>query len=131
MELINLLTEKLGLDESQARGGAGLLLSKAKDALDGGSFDQIKSAIPEAESLIGDAPDAEAEGSGGLMGMVGSAASKFGLGGVADIADISAGFDKLGIPTDKLGDFATIVLDFIESKGGAGARQMVEKFLKP
>ena len=131
MDLINLLTQQLGIDEPQARGGAGMLFQKAKEQLDGGDFEKLKSYVPDVDSLIGDAPEADAEESGGLMGMVGSAASKFGLGGVGSIADLAAGFGKLGIPTDKLGDFASIVLNFIEEKGGADARQMIEKFLKP
>ena len=42
MELIQLLTESLGVQESQAEGGAGLLFQLAKDKLGNDDFAKVK-----------------------------------------------------------------------------------------
>ena len=133
MDLVKLLAERIGIDETQARQGAGMVFSKAKEQLDGGDFEKLKGFVPDVDGMIDDAPeaDAEASGGGGLMGMVSGAASKFGMGGLASAADLSAGFSKIGISADKLGPFLTTILEFIEEKGGPQARAMVEKFVKP
>lgn len=130
-ELIEMLTSRLGVEEGQAKQGAGLLFSKAKEQLGESDFAKLASHVPGIDTLLGEAPEAEAAQAGGLMGMLGGAAEKFGLGGVGSIADIAAGFSKIGIPTDKLTDFASVVLEFIEKQGGTDARAMIEKFLKP
>lgn len=131
MDLIKMLTEQAGVDESQARGGAGLIFSKLKDQLGGGDLDQLRSLVPGMDALADEAPEAEAESSGGLMGMLGGAASKLGLENLGNLADLGAGFSKLGISTDKISGFVSVILKFIEDKGGAGAREMVEKIIKP
>ena len=135
MDLIKMVTEQVGVDESQARQGAGMLFGKAKEQLDDGSFAKLKEYVPDVDSLMDEAPEAEAEdaagGGGGLMGMLGGAASKMGLGGISGMADLAGGFSKIGVSADKIGPFVTTVLEFIESKGGPQARALVEKFIKP
>ena len=132
MDLIALLTEKMGIPAEQAEQGAGLIFSKAKEHL-GGDFDKLRDAVPDMDGLIDKAPsaDATAEGGGGLMGMLGGAADKLGLDNISDMADMSAGFDKIGLGADQLPAFATTVLGFLEEKLGVDARSLVEKFLKP
>ena len=131
MDLIQLLTEKMGVSSDQAEQGAGLIFSKAKEHL-GGDFGKLRGAVPDMDALLEKAPAADAEKSGGgLMGMVGGAASKFGLGNIGDMADMAAGFDKIGLGSDKLPEFATTVLAFLEEKLGVDAKSLVEKFLKP
>ena len=131
MDLIALLTEKMGIPAEQAEQGAGLIFSKAKEHL-GGDFDKLRDAVPDMDGLIDKAPaaDAASEG-GGLMGMLGGAADKLGLDNVSDMADMAAGFDKIGLGGDQLPAFATTVLGFLEEKLGVDAKALVEKFLKP
>lgn len=130
MDLIQMLTEKLGVSSEQAEQGAGMLFKKVKENLGDGDFSKIAGAIPNVESLIGSAPEADASSSGGLMGMLGGAASKLGMGNVSDIADLTAGFDKIGLDASQLKDFAATVLQFIEDKLGVDGRALIEKYLK-
>jgi hypothetical protein len=46
MDLISTLTQNLGVSESQATGGAGLLFKLAKDKLPAGDFAKVASAVP-------------------------------------------------------------------------------------
>ena len=131
MDLIGMLTDKLGISSEQAEQGAGLVFSKAKEHLDGADFEKIKDAVPDMDSLLGKAPEAEPSEAGGLMGLVGGAAEKFGLGNVGAMAEMSAGLGKLGIGADKLPTMVSTILEFIEGKLGVDAKAIVEKFLKP
>lgn len=116
MEIIQKLTESLGISDDQAKGGTGLLLKLASEKL-GDGFSGIQSAIPEASSLISDAP---AEKSSGLMGAVGGLMS--GLGGKAgaagSLASLAAGFGQLGLDGDMVGKFTAVVVPFIREKAG-------------
>ena len=131
MDLVAMLTEKLGISSDQAEQGAGLIFAKAKEHLEGPDFEKIKGAVPDMDSLLGKAPDAEPSEAGGLMGMVGGAAEKFGLGNIGAMAEMTAGLGKLGIDADKLPTMVSTILEFVESKVGVDAKAIVEKFLKP
>ncbi|MEM9509106.1 MAG: DUF2780 domain-containing protein, partial [Cyanobacteria bacterium P01_E01_bin.35] len=52
MELIQQLTQGLGVDESQAKGGAGLIFKMAQEQLGNNEFAQVASAIPGISNLI-------------------------------------------------------------------------------
>ena len=76
MELIQQLTQSLGVDENQAKGGAGLIFKMAQEQLQDGEFAQLASAIPAVQNLIGEAP----EPGGGLAGAIGGLAGAVGGG---------------------------------------------------
>jgi hypothetical protein len=54
--LIQQLVSQVGVQEGQARGGAGLLFKLAREKLSSGKFARITQAIPGVEELINDAP---------------------------------------------------------------------------
>lgn len=130
MDLVKILTEQLNISSDQAEQGAGMLFSKLKDGLDTDDFSKIAGAIPGLDDLIGKAPAADASESGGLMGMIGGAASKLGMGNVGDMADLVTGFDKLGLDASQLKGFVTVVLQFLEDRLGVDAKALVEKYLQ-
>jgi hypothetical protein len=66
MELTDLLTKSLGINESQANGGAGLLFNLAKEKLGANDFTKVSSAVPGMDSLLKAAP---ATGGGVLGGL--------------------------------------------------------------
>lgn len=127
-ELIAKLTAELGIDESQAKGGLGLLLKMAKEKLGGADFEKIKEAVPEAEALADAAPDTE-EGGGGLMGLVGSIAGSLGGEKLEGAASLAGGFDKLGLDLSMVSKFIPQVMEFIKGKGGGDVVEMLEKLL--
>lgn len=127
-ELIAKLTAELGIDESQAMGGVGLLLKMAKEKLGEADFEKIKEAVPEAEALADAAPDTE-EGGGGLMGLVGSIAGSLGGEKLEGAASLAGGFDKLGLDLSMVSKFIPQVMEFIKGKGGGDVVEMLEKLL--
>ncbi len=126
MELIQQLVSQLGIQEGQAKGGAGLLFKQAKERLGSDEFSQLAQKVPGAESLINDAPQ-----SGGIMGAVGSLASKFGGKGseLGNMASLAGGFSKLGLDRGMISKFIPIVLSYVQGKGGNEAMQLLQKAL--
>ena len=127
MELIQQLTESLGVDENQAKGGAGLIFKMAQEKLEDGDFAQLASAIPVVQNLIGEAP----EPSGGLAGALGGLAGAVGGGGqLANLAALAGGFGQLGLNPTMISKFVPIILSFAQSKGGDQIQSILASVLK-
>jgi hypothetical protein len=124
MNLVQMLIDQLGVDEGQAKGGAGVLLNIAKKQLSGEEFGQVANAVPGIEDMLGAAPKT----GGGLGGMLGGL-----LGGKAgdlgQLAEAAGGFKKLGLDAGMIGKFAPIILSFVEQQGGEGVMGILRKVL--
>ena len=121
MELIDQLTKSLGVNETQAKGGAGLIFKLAKDKLPAGDFSKVSAAVPGVDDLLKAAP---AEG-GGLLGGLGKM-----FGGAGGLGSLAGGFSKLGLDAGMVSKFIPIILSFVQSKGGDGVKSLLEKVLK-
>ncbi len=128
MELIQHLTSNLEVDESQAKGGAGLIFQLAQQQLGDSEFAQVASAIPGISDLIGQAPAA----GGGLAGALGGLAGAFGGGGskVAGLAALAGGFGQLGLNPTMASQFVPLILSFVQDKGGDGVKDILAQVLK-
>lgn len=130
MELMQQLVSNLGIQEEQAKGGAGLLFQLAKDKLGADEFSQVASHVPEMDDLLSAAPQS---GGGGITGAIGGIASALGgkAGGLGQLAILSGGFSKLGLDTGMIGKFVPVVLSFVQGKGGEQAKGLLERVLSP
>ena len=140
MELIQQLVSSLGVNEEQAKGGAGLLFNVAKDKLGAGDFKQLTDAIPGISAILGaaPAPSAAASAGGGLMGALGGVAASLGAGelsgkmeGLGNLANLASGFSQLGLSSDMVAKFVPVVLAFVQNQGGDGVKGILEKVLNP
>ena len=118
MELIDQLTKNLGVNENQAKGGAGMLFNLAKQKLGSADFSKVSSAVPDVDSLMSAAP---ASG-GGFFSKL--------FGGGGGLAGLAGGFSKLGMDSSMIGKFVPIVLSFVKGKGGDAAGGLLEKVFK-
>lgn len=126
LELVQVLTSQLGVQEEQAKGGAGLLFELAKSKLADDQFSQISQYVPGMNEMLGAAPKA-----GGMASALGGLASAMGApAGVGNLAALAGGFSKLGLNTGMLNQFIPIILSYVQSKGGAGASQLLAQVLK-
>ena len=114
-ELIAQLVSQLGVQEGQAKGGAGLLLKMAQSKL-GGDFSKVSAAVPGLQDLIKSAPEAGGAGKllGGLVGALGGGKA----GGLADLASLAGGFSQLKLDPQMISKFVPVILSFVQSKGG-------------
>ncbi len=122
--LISTLVSQLGIQESQAKGGAGLLFSQIKDSL-GGDFSQVASALPGVNDLISAAPQAGgiAKLAGGLMGAIGGEKAA----GLGNLASLASGFSQLKLDQGMITKFVPIVLNFAQNQGGQQIADMIRK----
>ena len=127
MELVQLLTQNLGINEDQAKGGSGLILELAKQKLGDGEFAQIAGAIPGVSELIDSAPQA----GGGLAGAIGGLAGALGGGGnVANLAALAGGFTQLGLNPAMVSQFVPVILSFAQNQGGDQIKDILAGVLK-
>lgn len=128
MELIQQLTQNLEVDETQAKGGAGLIFKMAKEKLGDGEFAQLASAVPAVSNLIGEAPT----GGKGLAGAIGGLTGAMGGGGgqLANMAALAGGFGQLGLNPAMASKFVPVILSFVQSQGGEGVKNILAGVLK-
>ena len=137
MELVNQLTQQLGINQQQASGGLGLIMGMAKKKL-GGDFGSLAQHVPGVDKLIEAAPKpAGAAGAapalgGGLGAVGGLLGGKAGgaVGQVGNLASLAGGFKQLGLDAGMVGKFAPIVLNFFQSKGGDTAKALLVRSIK-
>ena len=126
-ELITQLVSQLGVQEGQAKGGAGLLLKLAQSKL-GGDFSKVSAVIPGIQELIKAAP--EAGGASKLLGGLAGALGGGKAGGLADLASLAGGFSQLKLDPQMISKFVPIILSFVQSKGGQEAVKLLSGVLK-
>lgn len=123
IELVNLLTEQLGVTQGQAAGGAGAIFNVAKEKLSPGDFSKVENAVPGMENLLDAAPKSDALGGmmGGMQSFRGGSTEQ-----VKGVASLPSSFSKLGLSPDMVGKFTPVILDYVESKGGAAVRNILQ-----
>lgn len=123
-ELIGELVSKLGVQEGQAQGGAGLLFKLAQSKL-GGDFSKVAEAVPGVQDMIKAAPEPGGVGKllGGLAGALGGGKA----GGLTDLASLAGGFSQLKLDPSMIGKFVPLILSFVQSQGGQAVVQLLTK----
>ena len=124
-ELIDMLTRKLGVNATQAEGGAAVLFKAAKDKLGADEFTKLLGGVPGLGDLMKKAP---ASG-GGLGGLLGGTAGAMG-GNAALISTIVGGFGKLGLSADDAKKFAPVMFEFLRTRVSPDVAAKLEKTLR-
>ena len=130
MDLITTLVDTLGITKEQAKGGSGALFQNAKDNLSADDFQKVSDAVPDMDEYLTAAPDVKTKS--GLGGTLGSSLSSLG-GGAAkagSMLDLTSAFSKLGMNSSTLGKFIPVVLNFVQSKGGASVAGLLKGLWK-
>jgi hypothetical protein len=145
--LVGLLTQQLGVTETQAKGGAGALFDFAKSKLSKADFAKVAAAVPGMDDLLRAAPKSGGTGSmgSGVSGMLGGASSKSReIGGalgsassvgsnaekLGSLSGLVSSFSKLGLSADMVQQFIPPVLSFVENNGGKIARDLLASVLQ-
>ena len=124
MELIQQLVSSLGVNETAAKRGAGLIFQLAQSKLSTSEFSKVSGAIPNINDMIQAAPK-DTGSLGQLASGFGGSASQLGT-----LASLAGGFSKLGMDSGMIGKFLPIILSFVGNKGGASIQSILEKVLK-
>lgn len=118
-ELLQQLTDRLGIDRSTAQGVTGKAMEMIKENVDASTFAKLAAAIPGLESLVA-AESSQDSGAaeGGMFGKLAGMASGMLGGSAGNALEMGAALAQKGLPTDKLGEFVTTLLAFVKSKAG-------------
>jgi hypothetical protein len=123
MKLIPMLTQGLGVTESQAKGGAGVIFDYVKQKVSAEDFAQVAKALPGVDSLVDLAPKASE-----LSGQIGGLSPT--LGGKSDLAGGMTGvaerFGKLGLESGMVDKYVKIILDFTQSEAGSTVTNIIK-----
>lgn len=127
-DLVTMLVQQLGVTETQAQGGAGSIFHLAKEKLQAQAFDQVASAVPNMDSLLGAAP----KNTSGLGSLMGGGRSLFGgaTGNLEGLATLGSAFSQLGLSPDMVNQFVPIVLSFVKGNGGESVSQLLAAVLQ-
>lgn len=110
--LTSLLTQQLGVTDTQAGGGVGSILKLAQEKLSAGDFDQVAKAIPGADKYLAQAKQ--------LLGG----------GNIGNKAGLQGAFSKLGMSPDMVDKFSPILTQFVSKSGGSQAGNLLAGVLK-
>ena len=119
-ELIDQLVSQVKVNETQARGGTGVILKAVREKLGPVEFGKVTAAIPGFEDLARQVPEA-----GGFGKLFGGFASAVGGQNGALLANIVTGFGRLGLTTEHAKSFAPVILEFVRTRVGWNVRGTV------
>lgn len=111
--LLGLLTSQLGVNEDQAKGGIGSILSLAKEKLSAGDYAKVANAVPGASKYLQSAK---------TLGAV--------SGPLKNLAGLQGALGKLGMSSDVSAKFIPTVTDFVGKAGGGEAQTLLQSVLK-
>ena len=121
--LVSLLMKTLGVNKTQAQGGAGALFKSAKSNLGAEDFTKVADAVPGIQGMMKAAPK-----STGIGGKLGGLSSMFGGGGKksAGLASLADSFSKLGLDADMVPKFTNVVIDYVGTSGGDAVKNILK-----
>lgn len=115
LALVPMLTQTLGVTQTQATGGIGSIFQAAKGLMPANDFGTLSKAVPNMSSLLAAAPAVSApkQGSGNLLsGALGAAAQ---LGGNTQVgAQLLSQFQSLGLSPEMISKFADVAVNYLQ-----------------
>ncbi|WP_323813218.1 DUF2780 domain-containing protein [Cellvibrio sp. NN19] len=114
MALVPMLTEGLGVTETQATGGMGSLLQAAQGLMSGGDYSSLLSAIPNADALLAAAPAVKSAKKNDLLGSALGAAANYSASTKA-ASQLVSQFSSLGLSPDMISQFTNIAVGYLQN----------------
>lgn len=125
-DLVTSLMSQLNLNQNQAQGGLGSLLTLVKGNLGQQDFTSLTQSIPNVDTLLAAAPSlSKSSGMSGLLSKVGGDLGSSLQGG----AMVYDSFEKLGIPKDLLAPMVEIAKGYLDAQGTGTSSELLMKGL--
>lgn len=112
--LTELLTQRTGVTEAQAQGGAGALFQVAKKTMQADSFAQLEQSVPGMQEMLGAVPAQTQQG--GLAGKLSSIAGASG-GTAGNLLSVVSSFQQQGMSPQMVQQFIPVVIDYVKARG--------------
>ncbi len=110
--LSDMLQGQLGIDQDQADGGIGSMLTLASEKLNAGDFDKLAGMIPGADKYL-----ASAKSLGAVSGPLNN------------VAGLNDALGNLGISPETVDKFVPMITDYLGKLGGDDINNMLGKVL--
>jgi Protein of unknown function VcgC/VcgE (DUF2780) len=128
-QLVGLLVHHLGVTQEQAAGGAGAILAYARNRLSPDEFSTLSHSLPDVGELIAKAPKlgagdlAAAPGGGGVGPSAGTEQQ------MGELEDLARPFARLGMSDEMVDKFVPVILQYLQSVGGADVANLLQSAL--
>ncbi len=116
MDLVNHLSQQLGISQQQALGGAGAIFQAAQTGMEPQAFSTLSQSVPGISEMLNAAP-AVSNPLGGIGGGVSSMLGKTGTT-LNSAASLATSFQQLDLSPDMVGQFVPIVTDYVQNTSG-------------
>lgn len=117
-DLIGTLVQQLGVTPQQAAGGAGSIFSVAQQRMNPTDFTQLSQSIPNMNQYLSAAPQSAMPN-----GMANNP--------LANLGALAGAFQGVGLNADMASKFLPIVLQYVQSQGGASMMGLLQSALLP
>lgn len=114
--LVSSLTSGLGLNTTQAVGGAGALLGSAQEKLSTDDWKKVSDAVPGSNDLV-----TQAKSLGGVTGKFGDVSNMGASGGT---------FSKLGLSNDQVSQMVPVLTNYVSKAAGPQVGGLLAGVLK-
>ena len=118
-EIINVISERLGISKPVVREGIKVLLEFARKRIAGPKFEKIMAEIPGARALLAEIPTVTPSDAGGLLSSLG--------GSVGAAAKVFSRLQSAGLQSAQIGPF---VEAFLEKSREIAGPEIVDEFFK-
>jgi len=124
MDIIQEIMKQVGVSETQAKGGAGLLFKLAKDKLSGADFSSLAKSIPQVNDLIKQVPAPS-----GAAGMLGGLAKSLGAGDLGSLAGMASSLSSLKLDKNTISKFVPVIIDYLKKQGNGQLADLIGKYI--
>jgi Protein of unknown function VcgC/VcgE (DUF2780) len=112
--LTDLLTQRLGISQTQAQSGAGALFQMAKSQMQANAFAKLSQAVPGMGGLLSAAPALQQpSGLGRLSALAGG-------GSAGNMLGLASAFQQSGMSPSMIQQFIPVIIDYVKGTGGNG-----------
>lgn len=126
--LTDLLTGRLGISPQQATGAAGAVFGLARQRMAPASFGQLARTVPGMNQYLAAAPRVPYGVPSGLAGTAGALLGNQG-GTLGSLAVLAGAFQSLGLNYDMIGQLVPVLLQYVQTQGGAGTMGLLQSAL--
>lgn len=112
--LTELLTQRTGVTEAQAQGGAGALFQLARKTMQADSFAQLEQSVPDMPEMLGAVP-AQSQQSGWAGNLSSITGASGGTAG--NLLSVVSAFQQQGMSPQMVQQFIPVVIDYVKTRG--------------
>ncbi len=117
MDLVKMVAERVGCDESTAKAALGIILKLCKGQFGEEKFNMIAQYVPQLDEIMKAAP----EGGGGMLGAVAGMFGGGGEGGIGGVASAISGFSELNLGAEDAQKTVDVLQQHVQEQGGEQA----------